>query len=201
MSSPRRVVVRLRSGSDGNATHVPRNGTHEQLDPPTLYLEKVGDQWMRARGEAQPGVKYILESLPSGYTLWQRPRPKDPKVLDKYLYGHPNGKVFDSPNRFFPHFQHLMDNDGDSIGCLCTVCSGSSGVLPKGSNSSKGRSSNGNASNASSRPSSSQSLKRTFPAYAEARSQPRTHYHARAVHAIQGTSQTSHHRYGRHPCR
>ncbi|KAJ4402072.1 hypothetical protein N0V91_007433 [Didymella pomorum] len=92
MSSPRRVVVRLRPGSDGDATHVPRNGTHEKLDPPTLYLEKIGDQWMQARGDAQPGVKYVLESLPAGYTLWQRPRPKDPKVLDKYLYGHPNGK-------------------------------------------------------------------------------------------------------------
>lgn len=168
MSSPRRVIVRLRAGSDGDATHVPRSGTHEQLDPPTLYLEKIGDQWMQARGEAQPRVKYILESLPAGYTLWQRPRPKDPKHLDKYLYGHPNGKVFDSPNRFYPHFQHLMDN-GDSIGCPCTVCSGSSGVLPKSTSTSmKARSTTGTSSNASSRPSSSQSSGRSFPAHAQA---------------------------------
>ncbi|KAJ4375486.1 hypothetical protein N0V86_007017 [Didymella sp. IMI 355093] len=120
MSSPRRVVVRLRPGTDGDASHTPKSGTHVELNPPTLYLEKIADQWMKARGEAQPSTRYILESLPTGYTLWQRPRPKDPKVLDKYLYGHPEGKVFDSPNRFYPHFQHLMDY-GDSIGCPCTL--------------------------------------------------------------------------------
>ncbi|KAF2627585.1 hypothetical protein BU25DRAFT_50603 [Macroventuria anomochaeta] len=136
MSSPRRVVVRLRPGTDGNASHVPKPGTHTQLNPPTLYLEKIGDQWMKARGEAQPGVKYILESLPVGYTLWQRPRPKEPKHSDRYLYGHPDGKPFDSPNRFYPHFQHLMDNAGDRMGCPCTVCNSSSGVLPKSSSSS-----------------------------------------------------------------
>ncbi|KAF3041657.1 hypothetical protein E8E12_001341 [Didymella heteroderae] len=168
MSSPRRVVVRLRPGTDGDATHTPRAGTHEKLDPPTLYLEKIGDQWMQARGEAQPGVKYILESLPPGYTLWQRPRSKDPKHLDKYLYGHPGKKAFDSPNRFFPHFQHLMDH-GDSMGCPCTLCSGGSGVLPKSaSTSTKARSSSGASSRATSRPSSSQSLSQAFPDPAQA---------------------------------
>lgn len=109
---------------------------------------------MKARGEAQPGVKYTLESLPAGYTLWQRPRPNDARHLDKYLYGHPSHKVFDSPNRFFPHFVHLMDS-GNSIGCLCTVCSGSAGLLPRiSSGSSKGRRASGSSS-VSSRPSSS----------------------------------------------
>ncbi|KAJ4988876.1 hypothetical protein SVAN01_05683 [Stagonosporopsis vannaccii] len=158
MTSPSRIVVRLRPGTDGDPTHTPKSGSHEQLQPPTLYLEKLGDQWMKSRGEAQPGVKYTLESLPTGYTLWQRPRPKDPKHLDKYLYGHPSKKVFDSPNRFFPHFQYLMDN-GDSIGCLCTVCSGSSGVLPKSASGSVRAQSCGRASsNTSSRPSSSNGL-------------------------------------------
>lgn len=172
MYTPRRVVVRLRPGTDGDATHIPRAGTHEQLDPPKLYLEKIGDQWMQARGEAQPGVKYVLEGLPAGYTLWQRPRPKDPKHLDKYLYGHPARKAFDSPNRFFPHFQHLMDH-GDSIGCPCTLCSGSSGLLPKSmSTVSKARNSSGTASTASSRPSSSHSLSRAFPTASQAWPQP-----------------------------
>lgn len=119
---------------------------------------------MQARGDAQPGVKYVLESLPAGYTLWQRPRPKDPKHLDKYLYGHPGKKAFDSPNRFFPHFQHLMD-EGDSIGCPCTLCSGASGVLPKSSSTSaRARGSSGTASIGSSRPSSSQSSDRVSSA-------------------------------------
>ncbi|KAF1356037.1 hypothetical protein EJ07DRAFT_130450 [Lizonia empirigonia] len=162
MQSPRRVVVRLRPGSDGDATHLPKPGSQTQMDPPTLYLEKIGDQWMQARGEAQPGIKYILEGLPAGYTLWQRPRAKDPKTFDKYLYGHPGHKAFDSPNRFYPHFQYLMDNGGNSICCPCTVCSGSSGVLPKSAvNSVRIRRSSATSSS-SSRPSSSEGPTRSL---------------------------------------
>ncbi|KAF1851541.1 uncharacterized protein K460DRAFT_362295 [Cucurbitaria berberidis CBS 394.84] len=130
------VIVPLYAGSDGDATHVPPAGNHVQVDPPALYLEKIGQQWMESRGEARPGVKYILERLPTGYSMWQRPRPTNAKLVDKYLYGHPNHKKFDSPNRYYPHFQHLMDNGGDSMGCPCTVCAGSSGILPKSSSSS-----------------------------------------------------------------
>jgi hypothetical protein len=97
---------------------------------------------MERRGEARSGVKYILERLPAGYTLWQRPRPSDPKMQDKYLYGNPNSKPFDSPNRFYPHFEYLMENSGNNIGCPCTVCCGASGILPKPSpNGSRKRSS------------------------------------------------------------
>ncbi|KAF1946782.1 hypothetical protein EJ02DRAFT_450136 [Clathrospora elynae] len=129
--SSSRVVVRLRPGSDGDATHVPKQDNHTQVDPPVLYLEKIGQQWMERRGDALPGVKYILESLPAGYTLWQRPRSTGARHMDRYLYGHPGSKPFDSPNRFYPHFEHLMDNAGNSMGCPCTVCRGGSGVLPK----------------------------------------------------------------------
>jgi hypothetical protein len=128
---------------------VPKQGVHTQVDPPLLYLEKIGQQWMEHRGEAQPDVKHILESLPNGYTMWQRPRPSKANHVDKYLYGHPSHKVFDSPNRFYPHFQHLMENNGSSIGCPCTVCAGSAGVLP-GSSSNSVRAFS--SSSASSRP-------------------------------------------------
>jgi hypothetical protein len=155
MSIKRRVIVTLRPGSDGDASHVPTSGNKTQVNPPNLYLEKIGQQWMEARGEATPGVEYVLQSLPLGYTMWQRPRPSNPRHIDKYLYGHPQGRVFDSPNRYFPHFAFLMENAGSSMGCQCTVCAGSGGVLPKTSsskipsNSAKMRSS----STASSRPS------------------------------------------------
>ncbi len=139
--SSNRVIVRLIPGcSDGDPFHVPPPGLHTRVNPPTLYLEKIGQMWMEHRGEARPGLHYILEGLPFGYTLWQRPRPSNPKHFDRYLYGHPGKKAFDSPNRFFPHFMHLMDNGGNSIGCPCTLCSGVSGVLPKASpNSSRMR--------------------------------------------------------------
>jgi hypothetical protein len=83
---------------------------------------------MQDRNEAKPGVKYTLERLPVGYALYQRPRANGTK--DKYLFGHPNHKYFDSPNRYYPHFKHLMDNNGDTIGCPCTVCNARGGVLP-----------------------------------------------------------------------
>lgn len=148
MSQGRRVVRLRPSCSDGDALHTPKQGNRTLVSPPKLYLEKTAQQWMEDRKEAQPGVKYILESLPTGYTMWQRPRPGKPSHVDKYLYGHPSHKVFDSPNRFYPHFQYLMDNKGRSIGCLCTVCAGSAGVLP-GSSSSSVRS---GSSNPASRP-------------------------------------------------
>ncbi|CAN9354298.1 unnamed protein product [Alternaria alternata] len=103
-----RVVVRLVPGcSDGDPLHVPAPGVYTRVDPPTLYLEKIGQQWMEARKEARSGVQYILEALPFGYTLWQRPRPSNPAHVDRYLYGHPGKKPFDSPNRFFPHFEKI----------------------------------------------------------------------------------------------
>jgi hypothetical protein len=140
--SAKRVSVPLRSGSDGDPTHVPTAGSKTQVDPPALYLEKIGQQWIEARGQAQEGVTFVLENLPAGYTMWERPRASNPKHWDKYLYGHPRGRPFDSPNRFYPHFAFLMENGGSNIGCPCTLCAGSGGVLPKSSsNSSRMRSS------------------------------------------------------------
>ncbi|RMZ67323.1 transcription-silencing clr2 [Pyrenophora seminiperda CCB06] len=142
--SNNRVIVQLKPAcSDGDPLHVPSPGSYSQIDPPTLYLEKIGQQWVQNQGNALPGVQYVLAALPAGYTLWQRPRPSDPRLFDKYLYGHPAQRKFDSPNRFYPHFEWLMNNSGNSIGCPCTVCCGSSGLLPKASpNSSKARISN-----------------------------------------------------------
>jgi hypothetical protein len=139
--SQNRTVVRLRPGcSDGDPLHAPKpGGSYTQVNPPTLYLEKTGQQWMESQGTAQPGVKYILESLPTGYTMWQRPRPSNPSHIDKYLYGHPSHKYFDSPNRFYPHFEYLMDNNGNSIGCPCKVCAGSAGILPGSSSTASSR--------------------------------------------------------------
>ncbi|KAF2796107.1 hypothetical protein K505DRAFT_212638, partial [Melanomma pulvis-pyrius CBS 109.77] len=124
------IIVPLRPGSDGDATHRPTSQTYTQVDPPTLYLEKIGLQWMKSRKEALPGLTYALERLPAGYTMWQRPRVKDPSHVDKYLYGHPNRIYFDSPNRFFPHFKFLMENGGNAIGCPCTVCNAKGGAIP-----------------------------------------------------------------------
>lgn len=149
---PSQITVPLKSGSDADATHRPVGTAYVLVNPPTLYLEKLAHQWMQARGETRPGMTYILEALPAGYALYQKPRVSNPSHVDKWLYGHPGHKPFDSPNRFFPHFQHLMENDGSSIGCPCTVCNSKGGVLTRlgGSRCSSKRSSRGSSSGGSS---------------------------------------------------
>jgi hypothetical protein len=128
--SAKPVVVRIRSISDGDATHRPTNPKYVPVDPPTIYLEKVAQLWMKDRGDAIPGIKYILDRLPTGYALYQRARGggQGPHV-DKWLYGHPGHKKFDSPNRFYVHFKHIMET-GDSLGCPCTVCNAVGGRIP-----------------------------------------------------------------------
>jgi hypothetical protein len=91
-------------------------------------LEKIATMWMQDRGDARSGAKYILDELPYGYALFERPRANGRP--DKYLFGHPAHKFFDSPNRFYPHFKHLMENAGNNIGCPCTVCDPRGGILP-----------------------------------------------------------------------
>ncbi|KAF2729410.1 hypothetical protein EJ04DRAFT_73481 [Polyplosphaeria fusca] len=132
----RRVVVSLWEGSDGDATHRSTNPAYTSADD-SLYLEKLGTKWMQARGEALPGITYVLERLPAGYQLYQRTRIKGPQHIDKHLFGHPLHKIFDSPNRFWPHFEFLMNNAGDAMGCPCTVCNAAGAkALPMGSTSS-----------------------------------------------------------------
>ncbi|KAF2277848.1 uncharacterized protein EI97DRAFT_274949 [Westerdykella ornata] len=126
-----RVIVPLRRGSDGDPTHRPDKPTFTQADPRN-YLEKLATLWMQARGERLPGISYVLERLPEGYAVFGRPRPGEPSHVDFYLYGHPEHKKFDSPNRFYPHFEHLM-NHGTNIGCPCTVCNGTTRLPINGS--------------------------------------------------------------------
>ncbi|KAF2868722.1 hypothetical protein BDV95DRAFT_499750 [Massariosphaeria phaeospora] len=125
-----KVIVPLRPGSDGDATHRPTLPGFTEVVPPTTYLEKIGQQWMDSRGQAVAGKKYILERLPPGYALFERARKSEPSHVDKFLYGHPDRKPFDSANRFYPHFEYLMNNGGDSMGCPCTVCNAKGGILP-----------------------------------------------------------------------
>ncbi|KAL2350019.1 hypothetical protein BJ546DRAFT_831140, partial [Cryomyces antarcticus] len=115
-------IVPINTGSNGDPSHRPRTAAHTLDDPPTKHLEKLGTLWMKLRGDARPGILYKLDKLPDGYTVWEKPRKTDPKHVDKWLFGHPNHRTFDSPNRFFPHFLHLMNNGGSSVICPCTVC-------------------------------------------------------------------------------
>ncbi|KAL0264576.1 hypothetical protein SLS55_000526 [Diplodia seriata] len=117
------IVVPIEPYSDGDPTHCPSRAEFRLQDPPSIYLEKLAESWMKERGEYHKGVTYTLDRLPHGYTVWGKPRKNQPQHVDKWAYGHPDGKTFDSPNRFFPHFLHLMNSKGNTIGCPCAVCS------------------------------------------------------------------------------
>lgn len=116
------ITVPIRAGSDADASHRPKDPRYRLVDPPTTYLDKLGQKWMEERGEAHPFINYTLDRLPEGYELYQIARPSNPNLTDKRLFGHPSHMFFDSPNRFFPHFLHLMNNQGSNVGCPCSVC-------------------------------------------------------------------------------
>ncbi|KAF2839296.1 hypothetical protein M501DRAFT_1003873 [Patellaria atrata CBS 101060] len=122
------IIVRINSGSDGDSTHQPTSSSITLVDPPGIYLEKIATLWMKEQRRDRPDVTYRLDRLPAGYALYQKPRLNNPKHMDKWLYGHPSHKIFDSPNRFFPHFLYLMKNNGSNIGCQCDVCLATGGV-------------------------------------------------------------------------
>ncbi|KAI4093539.1 MAG: hypothetical protein LQ339_007677, partial [Xanthoria mediterranea] len=115
------VVVQGPAYSDGDASHRPETGNLTRANEDG-YLQTLAEKWMREEvGAAQPGRRYTLDRLPAGYQAWERPRPNNPKHVDRWLYGHPDQKRFDSPNRFYPHFKYLMQH-GNGEACQCDLC-------------------------------------------------------------------------------
>ncbi|KAL8950396.1 MAG: hypothetical protein Q9222_003576, partial [Ikaeria aurantiellina] len=92
--------------SDGDASHRPNKPNYSRADEDN-YLQKIGTKWMQeeVRGIA-PGMLTVLAKI------------------DKFLYGHPSHKFFNSPYHFYPHFKYLM-NHGNGEACKCELCHGS----------------------------------------------------------------------------
>lgn len=65
-------------------------------------------------------MKYVLDTLPEGYALIDRPRGTNPDTRYRFLYGHPYGSYFYSTVQFFPHFYYLMT--GGAGPCECNLC-------------------------------------------------------------------------------
>ncbi|KAL9600914.1 MAG: hypothetical protein Q9219_002849 [cf. Caloplaca sp. 3 TL-2023] len=55
---------------------------------------------------------------------WKR-KPEELKKIDRWLYGHPEHKFFDSPYQFYPHWKFLL-NFGNGELCNCALCTGKS---------------------------------------------------------------------------
>lgn len=120
--------IHITALSDGNPNHTPTGRDYKKVDPPTLYLERCGDIWAKTYG-LDKRYSHYLQTLPRGYTFWQKPRLGNPKHIDGWLYGHPRRKRFTSPNEFFTHLQYLVENQGISMGCPCRQCNGPTGTL------------------------------------------------------------------------
>ncbi|KAL8842589.1 MAG: hypothetical protein Q9176_002546 [Flavoplaca citrina] len=122
------AVIKGPAFSDGDASHRPEGGNLTRANEDG-YLQLLAEKWMKEEvGGAQRGRRYTLDRLPAGYQAWERPRPANPKHIDRWLYGHPDGKRFDSPNRFYPHFKYLMQH-GNGEPCSCDMC-GTKGRKP-----------------------------------------------------------------------
>ncbi|CRG90341.1 Cryptic loci regulator 2 [Talaromyces islandicus] len=98
-------VVPLPPGhfGDGSKSAWPKEQYWKQTDD-RLYRQKLATMWMQKSGKLVRGEQYILDRLPDGYALLKRPRFSAPDIWDKFVYGHPSGACFNSPNQFFPHF-------------------------------------------------------------------------------------------------
>jgi len=72
-------IVPINAFSDGDATHLPQPGWTRAN--PTIYLEKLAQQWKQKQGMAKAGVKYYLDRLPDGYVLFERARPSNAKMV------------------------------------------------------------------------------------------------------------------------
>ena len=49
---------------------------------------------------------------------------------DRYLYGHPQRKGFDSAKQFYPHFKYLMQHRTGAK-CECVLCKGTSNEMTR----------------------------------------------------------------------
>ncbi|CEJ54084.1 hypothetical protein PMG11_00407 [Penicillium brasilianum] len=123
---PNMVVIPVEDEkSDGKKSTWPVNG------PDARFIYRIRDDegwriglaqmWVEKQmGALEDGITYILEKLPEGYVLMDRPRGTDQK-RDSFLFGHPTGRYFQSRVTFFVHFYWLMTDRAEP--CECKLCS------------------------------------------------------------------------------
>ncbi|KAI9893884.1 MAG: hypothetical protein M1814_005437 [Vezdaea aestivalis] len=116
-----KVVVPINDYTDGRSDRWPVTKPNYKTHSHDDYMAKLGAAWMFHRGEAIPGVQYTLDRLPSGYQLYKRPRPSTGQI-NNFLFGHPSGRFFNSPNNFEEHFIWLMQYRPDGRPCSRKVC-------------------------------------------------------------------------------
>jgi hypothetical protein len=143
MVLPKRILPIANCQSDGDRSKWPtadkgltRNDAHPLEHLATTFWARDLDQSIL--GGPPSIATWRLDRLPDGYASFEKSRPDDPKHVDRYMYGHPNG-TFRSLKEFYPHFKHLMDFLA-SAGCPCKLCTGTSRRVSKGGAGSNTRS-------------------------------------------------------------
>lgn len=115
-----RVVIPINHDySDGDASTWPVGSGYDFADDSNLR-EKLARFWLQKTGAYEEGVDYMIDQLPEGYALIERPRYSNPYAYDRFIWGHPYGNKFTSSVSFFPHFYWLMTGGAD--GCTCANC-------------------------------------------------------------------------------
>lgn len=160
-----RIIPINGCNSDGDSSRWPAADKGFTRNDSYLLDRVANDKWApeidpEDLGGPVDSAFWRLDKLPSGYAGFEKPRPSTSsgtKQVDRYVYGHPNGK-FRSINEFYPHFKHLMDVGGP-VGCPCKLCSGIATKTKRNSDSSmansfaasrKSSSSNGSGARAAS---------------------------------------------------
>ncbi|OQE11613.1 hypothetical protein PENVUL_c002G06456 [Penicillium vulpinum] len=105
--------------SDGSMSTWPGGQYIER--PDSRWRQLLAENWLKDMGTYEEGVTHIIEKLPEGYCLFERPRGTNPKIFDPFLFGHPSGQYFQSQTTFLTHFLSLVKNELDS--CECKPCS------------------------------------------------------------------------------
>ncbi|RMZ81552.1 hypothetical protein DV737_g2492, partial [Chaetothyriales sp. CBS 132003] len=86
-----------------------------------VYLATLGEAWARDTGQAQSGINYFVDRLPSGYGSFHLEKAgSGGSIVYKRVFGHPSGRYYDSAKRFAVHFLWLMT--GMSGNCTCVLC-------------------------------------------------------------------------------
>ncbi|OJJ75075.1 hypothetical protein ASPBRDRAFT_119788 [Aspergillus brasiliensis CBS 101740] len=107
------VVIPInRTFSDGTRDNWPKDERFLRPDD-SYYREKLASMWLQKTGAYERGVEYILDSLPDGYALFDRPRMANPDIVaqkSEVLAG----LEADPPERPFEHLVgrqegHLVD--------------------------------------------------------------------------------------------
>lgn len=78
-----RNVVTIPVWNDSDGQHAPSKDRNRNDG---YFEERLGELWMKERGQAQPGVVYRLDRLPTGYSGWEKRRGES-KHVDRCKLG------------------------------------------------------------------------------------------------------------------